>query len=281
MDGAQPLAGISSVTGESSGRPAAMHQSAASSTGRSEPGSASSAANLRRAPRSLKGGRSAAEKRQDRFKHRRVYQTTESYKAKRRLRENGEKYRFAKNARRTFLEYKERKKVYEGGEKAKASRSQKKWIRFWTPCFFNWTGMRKHRDVQADNNAAAYAPHLHEDGRISVRQNGTVVFLPCPDEPAAGAGHQQLEEFRLALALRCRIGAINCRRVVDGIGCCSRWIRKEIAEARELRRIGEGCCDPSAPASGSAGRPRDNFESYLSVGASTPRGSIDLGGSAK
>ena len=87
MDGAQPLAGISSVTGESSGRPAAMHQSAASSTGRSEPGSASSAANLRRAPRSLKGGRSAAEKRQDRFKHRRVYQTTESYKAKRRLRE--------------------------------------------------------------------------------------------------------------------------------------------------------------------------------------------------
>ena len=119
--------------------------------------------------------------------------------------------------------------------------------------------MRKHRDVQADNNAAAYAPHLHEDGRISVRQNGTVVFLACPDEPAAGAGHQQLEEFRLALALRCRIGAINCRRVVDGIGCCSRWIRKEIAEARELRRIGEGCCDPSAPASGSAGRPRDNF----------------------
>jgi len=200
-------------------------------------------------PQSLAGrfGRSAKEKRAARLERQRPQQRTL-------------KYHLARRSRKRQTEYIQlaKRRARESAPQAKASRIQQKWMRFWEPCLFNWKDMRQHSKWQAKNNAAVYAPRFHKDGRISILQHDAFMFLPCPDEPGAGADQKQLEEFGLALALRCRIGAINCRRGGDDGGCCSRWTRRAITEVKASRKTSQGYCKSVAPASGSAWPPREN-----------------------
>ena len=125
----------------------------------------------------------------------RLRQTTDAYNRKRRIREITPKYRFArqckealpkfksaKQARQRTEGYKAKKRLWERGPKAKISRQQRKWARFWEPCFFNWNLVRGRPGKTEINKAPAFAPRFHSDGRISILQHGVAKYLPCPDE---------------------------------------------------------------------------------------------------
>ncbi len=114
---------------------------------------------------------------------RRARQTTEGYRVAKKARQTTQKFRFAKRAREKTEEYKAKKRVRENAPKAKLSRQQRKWARFWSPCFFNWNLMKSKQDYREANNAAPYAPRFRSDGRLSILQHGVVRYLPCPDEP--------------------------------------------------------------------------------------------------
>ena len=194
---------------------------------RPEPGSASSDMTAHgKAYGKVSGGRSVADKKQTRVERQRARQRSQNYKAKRNAREKEEqlkvrnrrkqvtqKFRFAQNARRKQEKFKVKKRLYEKSQRAKISRVQRRSARFWAPCLCNWSAVRSDVATRKANNAANFAPRFHADGRISILQHGMERFLPCPQEPAKDARQQQLDEFTLALQLRCRLGAINCRRL--------------------------------------------------------------------
>jgi hypothetical protein len=142
------------------------------------------------APQPLAGCRSAAQKKAAR----RARQTKEEYRVTKRAQQITQTYRFAKRARETTDKYKAKKRLWENAPKAKLSRQQRKWTRFWSPCFFNWGVMRKKAARVQANNAAPYAPRFHRDGRISIFQQGVVRYLPCPDEPSPGLQSKTSEE---------------------------------------------------------------------------------------
>ena len=139
---------------------------------------------------------------------------------------------------RGLEEFERQKRLYEKSLKAKVARLQRRSVQFWAPCLCNWIAMRTNVDRRAANNEAAYAPRFHSDGRISILQDKVEKFLPCPQEPGKEASLKQLDEFALALELRCRIGGINCRRL--GIGreqeaaCCKKQDRNSRKRQREL-----------------------------------------------
>ena len=62
--------------------------------------------------------------------------------------------------------------------------------------------------------------------------------MPCPQESGKEASLKQLDEFALALELRCRIGGINCRRLGKGreqeAACCKKQDRNSRKRRREL-----------------------------------------------
>ena len=256
-----PLAGAQAATHElSQGLPQVHHVDATSGITQG-PGSASSLADASRATKARSGGRSAAQKILDRLEHQRVRQRSEGYRANRRTRETTEKFRFARSAYEKQWKCRAKKKAYQSRPETKISRSQRRWAEYWSPCFYNWTAVRREghgidQQMRLANNAAVYAPRFHADGRISILQGGEQKFLPCPQEPPQNAKQEHIDEFRLALALRCRIGAINCRRAGDSGGCSSRLSRKAIAEAKALRRSLRDCGGSAPPASGSASGPR-------------------------
>ncbi len=152
------------------------------------------------------------------------------------------KCKFAKRARRNQEKHKEQKRQYERAPKAKVSRVQRKAARFWAPCLSNWRAMDQEGDIdeqtRAANSGAAYAPRFHPDGRVSIIQGGAEKFLPCPLEPSKGADQEQVDEFLLALELRCRTGAINCRRLgfPTEVGCCKKWDRRATQDQRETEK---------------------------------------------
>ena len=132
------------------------------------------------------------------------------------------------------------KRAYEASAKVKLSRLQRKRARFWAPCLCNWTAARKDPEIREANDAAAYAPRFHPNGHIAILQNDVEQFLPCPLEPAKGASQDQQEEFRLALHLRCRLGAVNCRRLGSEqekeTGCSKPMDRKARRQKKEWER---------------------------------------------
>jgi len=138
----------------------------------------------------------------------------------------------------------------------KMSRLQRKRMKFWLPCFFNWSLMRAAGAKRTDSGAP-YAPRFHQDGRISIMQKGVVKYLPCPEEPPSSGSTENVDqgglqplaelpsdsnrdsdqelslaasasEVELACYLRCRIGAVNCIRAAEwttqGFGrpCCAK-----------------------------------------------------------
>jgi len=73
----------------------------------------------------------------------RARENSDRYKFAKRARENTDKYRFAKAARRNTDEYRAKKRAYESGPQAKLGRQQRKLMKFWSPCFFNWGALKK------------------------------------------------------------------------------------------------------------------------------------------
>ena len=113
---------------------------------------------------------------------------------------------------------------------------QKRWARFWAPCFNNWSKVRHSGDAQTmdRNNAASYAPRFHADGHISILQHGSAIYLPCPQEPPRNASKTRADSFALALQLRCRISSVACARRDDGLGCCKPLSRKVVKRQGQL-----------------------------------------------
>ena len=217
--------------------------SSASIVSRSGPASA------RAATMSLIGRRSSAKKRKERLEaqrqrqsgtkykeRRRAREITKHFRAQRKAKENSQKYRLAQNSRRKRADYKQKKRVYERSAKAKLSRLQRRWARFWAPCLYNWNALRSDRASRLANNNAVYAPRFHTDGRISILQQGVEKYLPCPQEPTKGANQKQSGEFLLALELRCRIGATNCRRFsCSGNHGCSKKLDARLIRQQKAR----------------------------------------------
>ena len=184
---------------------------------------------------SLTGGRCAADKKKAREARKRELKRTEQYKAMRRLNERATTYKFAKNVRRKQDKYKLQKKQYERGSKAKLSRLQRKWARFWAPCLSNWSATRTNVAIRSASIVAVYAPRFYSDGRIAILQHGSVEkVLPSPQKPPRGASKQQVDDFLLALELRCRIGGVSCERGGSSPNTC--WQKLDGKAARAARK---------------------------------------------